>query len=125
MSARGSNLDSKPDPKGLRQRDSQVAVSKFRVAETGVTASGGLQFTFAICMIFEVVLAMILGGWLGGVAARHFTGVWHAVVFWIVSIVGTTVGWCAFLVGFGCLFNFVRCDPAPAIRYETDRPHIS
>ena len=114
-----------PDPEDWRLRRGQYAAANARPETADDTPSGWLQFGFAIFMVFEVVLAMIFGGWLGAVVAGCFTGVWHAVLFWIVSMVGTAFAWGSFLVGFGCLFNFLRRDEVPKTRYEKDGPHIS
>jgi hypothetical protein len=115
----------RPAATGRRQRRDWAGAAQVRTEEAGDAPNGWLQLGFAVCMVFEVVLAMILGAWLGGGASGHFMGVWHALVFWIVCIAGTLVCWCAFLVGFACLFNFCRRDDALRTLYEKNGSHIS
>lgn len=110
----------------MRQPDCQAGALGVCRQEAGYNRKELLQFILAIFLVVELVLAMILGGLLGDEVAGVYTGGWRTVVFGIVGIAGTVASFLTFLIGFGCLYTFLRQSEVPKAPHdEKDRPHIS
>ena len=123
----GCNLRTVRQTAGTAMTSEQVQpkASAVRPQEVEDQPGGLLQLAFVAFMVFEIVFAIMFGGWLGDELAAWFTGVWQSVVFWFVCITGTVLCWCSFVIGFGCLFNFLRSDEPAQERCEKGRPSFS
>ncbi len=107
-----------------RQPDRQAGVSQIRREEAGYARPALLQFVLVLFLVVELALAVTLGGLLGEEVARYFTGAWYRLVFWGLSIVITTTLCLTCLIGFSCLFNFLRRSDASKSPCEKSKPDI-